>query len=410
MNVLENIRTALTAIGANKLRSLLTMLGVIIGVYAVSTMLALGQMATGAVTQQLNDIGGSQVFVSPRFDPGGAVPPDFSEDDVLALGGLPVQNVSTVSSSVQASTSRRAGSLSLESVPATYPQQLGNLRLRSGRFFSSEEERASAPVIVLSENTASKFFGPLDPLGRTLRVNQSTGPQAGGAGSPGTRREDLTVIGVVASQGGLLGGLAQDSGYVPLSYAWRYFYARDRYPFLLFRVDAGADQRRVQADMTRILAARRGGEDFEIQNFDRFVDQFRQITGVLQLALAGIGGLSLLVGGIGIMNIMLVSVTERTREIGLRKALGARRGTILGQFLIEAVTLTGLGGVIGYGLSVLTVLLVTLAAPSFFPEMVLSPGAAALALGVSALIGLVFGVWPASRAARLTPIEALRHE
>ncbi len=403
MNILENIRTALGAISTNKLRSLLTMLGVIIGVYAVSTMLALGQMATGAITGQLNQIGGSQIFIAPKFEAGRTSMKNFTENDIQALATLPLENISTVTSSVQGSTPKRTGNVSLDGVPASYPQKLGNLTLKQGRFFSDTEERGSAPVVVLSEKAANNYFGSANPVGQTFRITQALG---GGT----TRREDMTVIGVTANQGGVFSGMSPDSGYVPLGYAWRYFYSRGEYPYLMFRIRPGSDQGKVQADVKRILTARRGSEDFDLQNFDQFVSQFKTITNVLQLMLAGVGGLSLLVGGIGIMNIMLVSVTERTREIGLRKALGARRGTILGQFLIEAVTLTGLGGLIGYGLSVLTVLLVTLAAPNFFPQMVLSPGVAVLALGVSALIGLVFGVWPANRAANLTPIEALRYE
>lgn len=403
MNILENIRTALSAISTNKLRSLLTMLGVIIGVYAVSTMLALGQMATGAITGQLNQIGGSQIFIAPKFEAGRTNMKNFTDNDIQALSALPLENISTVTTSVQGSTPRRTGNVSLDGVPASYPQKLGNLTIKQGRFFSEAEERGSATVVVLSEKAANNYFGSANPVGQTFRITQALG-------DGNTRREDLTVIGVTANQGGVFSGMSPDSGYVPLGYAWRYFYNRGEYPYLMFRIRPGSDQKRVQDDVKRILTARRGSEDFDIQNFDQFVSQFKTITNVLQVMLAGTGGLSLLVGGIGIMNIMLVSVTERTREIGLRKALGARRSTILGQFLIEAVTLTGLGGLIGYGLSVLTVLLVTLAAPNFFPQMVLSPGVAVLALGVSALIGLVFGVWPASRAANLTPIEALRYE
>ena len=222
-------------------------------------------------------------------------------------------------------------------------------------------------------------------------------------------REQFTVIGVSQPESGLFGG-GQDSGYIPLTYAWRNYTERGTYGALQFKIDAQADTQRTEARLKQVLERRRGSKNFEVINLDQFVQQFSQITTVLQLLLAGIGGLSLLVGGIGIMNIMLVSVTERTREIGLRKALGARRGTILGQFLIEAVTLTALGGLIGYLLTVLTVTLISLAAPQYFPQVILSPGVALLALIVSALTGVIFGVWPAQRAAGLPPIEALRYE
>lgn len=403
MNFLENLRTALTAIGANKLRSLLTMLGVIIGVYAVSTMLALGQMATETITGQLSEIGGRQIFIAPKSEPGRVTFKNFDQDDVDALTRLPVVNVSTIRSSVQATSLNWSGSLALEGTSADYPALLGSLKMKYGRYFSEAEELGSAPVVVLTQNTAEKLFGKTNPLGQNIRILQQIAQGE-------VRREELTVIGVTASQGGLFSGMAGDLGYIPLHYAWRYFYTRNEYPYLVLRVQDNANQLQTQQDVRRILTARHGSEEFEIQNFDQFVDQFRMITSVLQTMLAGTGALSLLVGGIGIMNIMLVSVTERTREIGLRKALGAKRSTILGQFLIEAMALTGLGGVLGYVLSMATVLMLSKLLPDFFPTVVLSPFVAALAIGVSVLIGLVFGVWPASRAANLTPIEALRYE
>lgn len=404
MNLRENFSIALSAILANKMRSLLTMLGVIIGVYAVSTMLALGQMATTAITTQLNKIGGSQIYVG-LIHKNGKIPPLFTQDDVNALKMLPIINVSSVNDSAQIVNANFSGVLNLNGVFHTYFEHQTDGKLIFGRFFNKTEEKFSAPVVIISESTAKKVFGKSDRSILGKKLNIITGRQD-------TRRDRLTVIGIHKSENSLFGSFENNNAYVPINYTWRYLFARDKYISLLFKIskDPSISQDEIVERITSILKARRGSENFEIQSMDRFIGAFRNITGALQALLAGIGALSLLVGGIGIMNIMLVSVTERTREIGLRKALGAQKNTILGQFLIEAVTLTSLGGLIGYVGSLGTVFLVTLVFPQYFPTMTISAGVAFLALGVSIFIGLVFGVWPARRAAELTPIEALRYE
>ncbi|GEM48007.1 ABC transporter permease [Deinococcus cellulosilyticus] len=397
MNMLENLSSAFQAIFANKLRSVLTMLGVIIGVFAVSTMLALGQMATQAITGQLNEIGGKTLFVQANYEPGKPYK-NFTQADIDALSVLPVNDVSTSGASLRVMYRNKDVSVSVQGTRANFNKLTSEAKIVQGRYFSEYEEKSAAQVVVLSQKTATKLFDSENPVGKVVRAVRDNGS-----------REEYTVIGITQDLGALFGG--GDSGFIPISNSWRGGYqTRGEYGYLQFRLHPEADTAQVTRQVESILQRRRGENNFSVTNLDQFVQQFNQITVILQALLAGIGGLSLLVGGIGIMNIMLVSVTERTREIGLRKAIGAKRGTILQQFLIEAVTLTALGGIIGYVLSLGVIVGMASALPNIFPQVIISPVTGVVALAVSVLTGVLFGVWPASRAASLPPIEALRYE
>jgi len=255
-------------------------------------------------------------------------------------------------------------------------------------------------LAVLSDRAAKDLFPGRDPIGQTVRLFFSDGSRA-----------DLTVVGVLEPPGGIFGGLGSTATvYAPIPYLWASGqFRRDRYDFVLLSLNKGADAAQVQNQVRHIFETRYGKGKYSIQSTESFQSTLRNITLILQALLGAIAGLSLLVGGIGIMNIMLVSVTERTREIGLRKALGATAALIRQQFLIEAVVLTLLGGILGVLLAVGLLALISALVP-FFGVFVLSPVTVLLALTVSALVGLFFGVWPAARAAALDPIEALRFE
>ncbi|MFN2321688.1 MAG: ABC transporter permease, partial [Trueperaceae bacterium] len=282
------------------------------------------------------------------------------------------------------------------------PQIDRSIELRRGRFFSEADAARGAAVVVLSADAAEALFeGVADPIGREVVLE-----------TPGGNRSFYTVIGVKERISGALGAFANDvSGDVPLESLYRDFpgLTRGVYDFLPVTIALDRDAAAIEQQVRAILDRRRPPDSYQVQSIEGALGLFNTITVILQALLGGIGGISLLVGGIGILNIMLVSVTERTREIGLRKALGAKPGTILQQFLIEAVVLTVIGGTVGVVLSI-AVLWGVVAAVPFLDVFVLNPWVIAMALGVSVATGVIFGVWPARRAAALSPIEALRYE
>ncbi|HRC75903.1 MAG TPA: ABC transporter permease, partial [Kouleothrix sp.] len=411
----ESLRIALTSLRANKLRTILTMLGIIIGVASVVALMAIGNGAQAAITSQISSIGSNILTIFPGQrgrgpGPGGANGPTqnltLADAEALLKPGA-VPSLAAVAPSFQGGAQVVAGSNNLQAnvvgVTPSYAT-VRNLVLSRGDFITEVQMRGQRSVAVLGSNVASDLFGLASPVGRSVRIQGQT----------------FQVIGVLEAKGGGGFGSIDDQLFVPLSVAQRKLFgarnldtASPRISSISIQV-ANADQMTAASDeISAILRQRHrlkadGSEDdFSVFNQADVLSSLNQITSVLTAFLGAIAGISLLVGGIGVMNIMLVSVTERTKEIGLRKAVGARRRDILQQFLIEALTVSLLGGIVGLLLGALISFIVKLTG---LITPVVTPGAMLLALGFSMAIGLFFGIYPARRAARLRPIEALRYE
>ena len=399
MRFLDNFKIALEALFAHPTRTLLSLLGVIIGVFAVTTLISLGEMATYGIQHSLEQVAGRSVYIQPQFKPG-VDPVRFDADLLKVLRVLPVQPIPYVLSSATAEDRHgRLAKLDLVGTVGDLQALDASVELARGRFFGSREADQGLPVAVLNAKAEEALFGDGEGLGRELRLSAS-----GGA------RLRVVVTGVVLPAGGFFGGFESGRVTVPYKLLWEHQpWKRGRFDMIELKVEPGVDLKEVEKRARRLLELRYGKDRVSVQSVQAFQQALSGITVGLQALLGGIGALSLLVGGIGIMNIMLVSVTERTREIGLRKALGATSAQVRAQFLMEAVLLTVTGGLIGVVLAAAVLYGVVLAVP-FFEAFILSPLTIALALGVSASVGLFFGVWPAAQAARLDPIEALRYE
>jgi putative ABC transport system permease protein len=398
--LLENIRVALEALFGNRLRSILTLLGVVIGVFAVTTTISMGAIATAGITSELQAFGAQSLFITVNSSNPQAG--RFTDSDIEALSRLPIDVLQQQNRSAELRFQDRSVPITLNGTTPNAVRVDRTLNIARGRYFNEQDARSAASVIVLSAQAADDLFeDDINPIGQEVSLTI-------GGGS----RVLYTVIGVLEPISGTLGAFAnQASGDVPLET----FYndvpgaRRGEYSFLPISIDLDRNAADIEAQVRAILDRRRGADTYNIQTIEGALSLFNTITVILQAVLGGIGAISLLVGGIGILNIMLVSVTERTREIGLRKALGAKKATILQQFLIEAVVLTVIGGLIGVLLSVGVLYLIVAVIP-FLDRVVISPWVILMAFGVSVATGIVFGVWPASRAANLSPIEALRYE
>ncbi|ABM38846.1 ABC transporter permease [Polaromonas naphthalenivorans] len=401
--LLNTLLLALRSIRRNLLRSFLTILGIVIGVSAVITMVTLGNGATLAVQNQISGLGTNLLQVRPgqRMGPGsgGATAPSFSELDADAIasqiGGVIAVAPEARASSTLVANGRNWTSSVIGSTNAWL--QTGNWKLGDGREFSSDELRAGAAVCLIGETVRRELFGTRPALGEPLRVKQIS----------------CEVIGVLASKGqGAFGNDQDDTVLLPIKTLQRRISGNTRVNTLLVSMKEGSNAERVKASLTQLLRERRKLADSDEDNFNvldtkQLADTLSGTTKVMTMLLGAVAAVSLLVGGIGIMNIMLVSVTERTREIGLRLAIGALEREVLLQFLIEAVALAALGGLIG-------IVLATGASMGLSRLMqvpyLFNPAVNIVSFVFSAGIGVLFGYFPARRAARMDPIEALRHE
>lgn len=411
MRTSDLISSAGRALRSNPLRSALTALGVIIGVASVVAMVALGSGAQAQVERSIASLGSNLLIVVPgaqrsgggvRAQAGGGMGWDtLTIDDAEAIAQL--EGVAVVAPSQRARTQVIANGLNwnpqVEGVTPSY-LEARDWEIASGRMFDETEERQARRIIVLGATVATELFPNLDPVGQMVRMN-------GGA---------FEVIGVLESKGQSGFGADQDDIVLaPLTTVKRRISGRRGRGDSVSQISVKAQSEDVlntlQQDVETLLRqrhrTREGEDDFTVQNLSSITETAAQTTQVFTYLLGGISAVSLLVGGIGIMNIMLVSVTERTREIGLRKALGARQGDILRQFGLEAVTLSVAGGIIGLILGVAGAWLMT---SLFTLPLVISPLNAGLAIAFSGLVGVLFGAYPAWRAAQLDPIEALRRE
>jgi putative ABC transport system permease protein len=407
MNLGENIRVALRALGANKLRSALTMLGIIIGVGAVVGLLAIGNGASAVITNQVQGIGSNLVqVVAGRIRQGGqSTQGTLYLSDYNALN-RELKNVAGIAPLAQASATVTYERETLSAqVTASTPSflQVRSYEIERGRFITDADRDRGSRVAVIGSETARQLFGGLNPIGRTIKVN---GVQ-------------FDVIGLFVTKGGGGFGSADEiivipleTGYERLSGSTTVRNGKQTLSGISISASSPDVLDQVKKDLERIIRREhklRGDDanDFTIFTQAELLSTLGTITTTLQVFLGAIAGISLLVGGIGIMNIMLVSVTERTREIGLRKAVGARQSTILGQFLVETIVLSLVGGTLGIGLGLAIAFGVTVAD---LIQAEVTWQSIALAFGFSAAVGLFFGIYPAYRASRLRPIEALRYE
>lgn len=405
MKFLESVKISFYSLRTNVLRSILTMLGIIIGVSAVISMVAIGEGASSSVASQVNSLGSNLLIVTSGQAQQGNVRlgagslQNLTLDDAKALENQDaISGVSAFSSKQgQVVYKSQSYTTTIEAGSESYAD-IRNLTLRSGRFFSHYEVLGQANVAVLGPQVVANLFGNqnANPVGQTIQVNNLP----------------VTVIGVLASQGSQGSTNNDDRIIVPITTGMNRLFEQTKVRSIYVSAVTADKMDTAQFQIEQTLRAQhhltpKSDDDFQISSQTQILSTAQGVSSIMTTLLSGIAAISLVVGGIGVMNIMLVSVTERTREIGIRKAVGATGSAILQQFLIEAVTLSVLGGIIGIGLGVGVAALLTKVA-NIATTITLAP--ILYSFGTSILVGIVFGVYPARKASKLNPIDALRYE
>jgi putative ABC transport system permease protein len=410
MTLKDTLEETYTALSANKVRSSLTILGIVIGISSVIAMVSIGTGASNSISSSIESLGSNLIQITPGAQRtqgfgvsagrGGAQSLTQADADAISAQVADVSAVATeVTGRYQVTAKGTNTNTSVDGVSSAWAQ-VRNVDIDQGSFITDSQNDSAAKVAVIGPTTMADLFGDeaqaADVVGQTIRI----------------KGMEFKVVGVTAAKGGSGFQNQDDVIYIPVKSAQRYLVGNQYLATIAVQAASANAMAQVQADITALLLDRHHisdetQADFSVLNQADILSSASSVTATLTYLLAAIGGISLLVGGIGIMNMMLTTVTERTREIGLRKAIGARRGDISRQFLIEATALTLIGGgigiALGWGISFI-VNLTGVVSTSVSLTSIL------LAFGVSALIGIVFGYYPARRAAALNPIEALRYE
>ncbi len=398
MKLFEALKIALHGLLSNKMRSLLTMLGVIIGVGSVITLISIGEGVKSSISSQIQGLGSNLILVTPGSGKAGVnvstlgAVNRLTYDDALAVerNADSVKNVAPVIES-SAYIQYKTGKTTLVSGTTESYAEVRNFSVKSGDFISRGDIRGYRPVAVIGDTVRQELFSGQNPLNKTLLIN----------------RKNYEIIGVMEKKGRTLTIDNDDRVFIPITAAESLFNTK-QVSMMFIQSESPKAVSTAVDETKRIITDRHKKMDFAVSEQKDILNAFQGITGTLTQMLGGIAGVSLLVGGIGIMNIMLVTVTERTREIGIRKSVGAKRRDIMFQFLLESMFISAFGGLLGIGAGIGGTRMLKDIVPKL--PTIISPWSIGVAFLFALLVGLFFGIYPARKAARLSPIEALRYE